>query len=144
MIACIWKITWNTHCCIVDYFFCMLLCSFNTYQKRIVNSEYERANIQIISEEWRTSRRDVNIQTWLMQCCLSWAADRELGPRKEQAKNSVLAPGGRYLDLRNCTPLQVSCITFRKSFCLSLLWFPTCKMEKVAGLSTPPGWHQNI
>lgn len=126
--------TWNTHCHILGYVFCMLLHGFNlfsTYQTRIVNSEYKRADIQNIYEECRTSRRGVNIQTWLMQCCLSWSADRELGPWKEQAKNSVLAVGGRLLDLGNHTPLQVSCINFGKYFCLSLLWFPTCKMEKI-------------
>lgn len=65
----------NDDCHILDYFFCMLLHTFNTYQERIVNSEYGRADTQIISEECGTCRRSVSIQTWLVQCCLSWAAE---------------------------------------------------------------------
>lgn len=100
---------------------------FNTYHLRVVNSELERADRQMFLEECRTSVEECehpNI-TDAMLSLLGCRQSRAPG-RNKQKMCIVLG----YLDLGNCTPLQVSCTAFGKSFILSLLWFPTHKMEK--------------
>lgn len=120
---------------------------FNTYHPRVVNSELERADRQMFLEECRTSVEECehpNI-TDAMLSLLGCRQSRAPG-RNKQKMCIVLG----YLDLGNCTPLQVSCTAFGKSFILSLLWFPTHKMgknpqkTKNQTLPVPAGQDQNM
>lgn len=124
---------------ILDYFFCMVLHSFNTVLT-LTNQKYLILNMK--KQTYKLFLKNVGLllqKEWedadMTDAMLSLPGCRQgAGP---QEGIGFLALGRRYLDLGSHTP-SVLCHLWNV-ICSSLIQFPTCKWKRQQTLPTPPG-----